>query len=263
MKFTDTVSGKELIAANVGGDDAVDSDATDLGNNMSQIDGIVVTPGEETPDNDAGVEEPAGALSGRYFCDENRDGTELDDAGQPEAGVEGVLVALLDANGNPVRDADGAPITTTTGADGSYRFDDLAPGTYSVKFTDTVSGKELIAANVGGDDAVDSDATDLGNNMSQIDGIVVTPGEETPDNDAGVEEAAPGTAALGDTIWLDFFGNGVLDDFEATIRWDHRSAEGRDWHRDRGTGDVEWRSVPLRSAGCGHLVYSAYSSSTA
>ena len=134
-----------------------------------------------------GEDDPVGSLSGRYFCDENRDGV---DNGEP--GIEGVLVELLDANGNPTG------ITTTTAADGSYSFSNLAPGTYGVKFTDTVSGKTLIAPNVGNDDAVDSDATDLGGGMSQIRGIVVVSGQDTPDNDAGVEQVNEAPVAMND-----------------------------------------------------------------
>ena len=177
VRFTDTVSGKTLVAPNVGNDDAVDSDAIDQGNGVSVIRDIVVVAGQDTPDNDAGVEELPGSLSGRYFCDENDN-----DVDDNEPGVEGVLVELLDANGNPTG------VTTTTAADGSYSFANLLAGVYGVRFTDTVSGKTLVAPNVGNDDAVDSDAIDQGNGVSVILGIVVVAGQDTPDNDAGVEE---------------------------------------------------------------------------
>ncbi|MEL6868154.1 MAG: SdrD B-like domain-containing protein, partial [Bacteroidota bacterium] len=141
VKFTDTVSGKTLIApdANGNANDDIDSDATDLGNGMSEITGITVVAGQDTPDNDAGVETLPGSLSGTYFCDENRDG--LDNDG---SFVAGVTVELLDAAGN------GTGITTTTDANGNYSFGNLAPGTYGVKFTDTVSGKTLIAPDANG-----------------------------------------------------------------------------------------------------------------
>ncbi|MFN3261404.1 MAG: SdrD B-like domain-containing protein [Pikeienuella sp.] len=177
VRFIDTVSGKTLVAPNVGTDDAVDSDAIDEGNGVSVIRGIVVVAGQDTPDNDAGVEELPGSLSGRYFCDENDN--DVDDG---EPGIAGVRVLLLDADGNPT----GAE--TTTADDGSYSFGDLRAGTYGVRFVDTVSGKTLVAPNVGTDDAIDSDAIDEGNGVSVIRGIVVVAGQDTPDNDAGVEE---------------------------------------------------------------------------
>ena len=171
-------AGKQLVTPNVG-DDASDSDA--IGTNvLSSIDGIVVVEGQDTPDNDAGVEYILGSLSGRYFCDTNDN--DQDDNNGDEPGIEGVLVELLDANGVATG------ITTTTDADGNYSFGDLVPGTYGVKFSDpngVLADKQLVNPNVG-DDASDSDA--IGDTtMSTIDGIVVNPGADTPDNDAGVE----------------------------------------------------------------------------
>ncbi|NEV65478.1 SdrD B-like domain-containing protein, partial [Thiorhodococcus minor] len=141
-------SGKVLIDPNVGPDET-DSDAIDQGNGVSIIYDIGVVAGQDTPNNDAGVEEPpppqVGSLSGRYFVDRNNNNQ---DDGEP--GVASVSVALLDASGNPTGR------TTTTDYYGNYSFGDLAPGTYGVQFTDTVSGKVLIDPNVGPDET-DSD----------------------------------------------------------------------------------------------------------
>ncbi|QEG24328.1 SdrD B-like domain-containing protein [Mariniblastus fucicola] len=73
-----------------------------------------------------------------------------------ESGVGGVLVTLLDASENPVTDADGNSVTTTTAADGSYRFVGLPAGDYKVHFGQP--GIVLTDADQGGDDALDSDA---------------------------------------------------------------------------------------------------------
>lgn len=179
--------GKSLVAANDpdgNGDDTNDSDAIGDAQN-SRIEGIVVVAGENTPDNDAGIEDLPGSLSGRYFCDDDRDGLDNDGA---DNGLAGVTVVLLDANGDPATDIDGNPVAAiVTDSNGNYSFGNLAAGSYSVKFTDD-SGKILTTQNVDGDasDDIDSDAADLGNGMSQIDGIVVVAGENTPDNDAGV-----------------------------------------------------------------------------
>ncbi|GFE50336.1 hypothetical protein So717_20890 [Roseobacter cerasinus] len=135
------------------------------------IDDLCFVPGE--------AQQPPGSLSGRYFCDDDRDGLDNDGAGN---GVQGVEVELLDAAGN------GTGITTTTDSEGNYSFTGLQAGTYGVKFTDTVSGKQLTARNVDDDvsDDIDSDARDIGDGMSVINDIVVVAGENTPDNDAGV-----------------------------------------------------------------------------
>ncbi|MDA8587314.1 hypothetical protein N9L47_13815, partial [Rhodobacteraceae bacterium] len=80
--------------------------------------------------------------------------------------------------------------TARTDANGNYSFAGLAAGVYSVVFTDpdgVLEGKVLVDANVG-DDATDSDA--IGNVLqSAIEGITVNAGQNTPDNDAGVEVA--------------------------------------------------------------------------
>ncbi len=182
VRFTDpngVLAGKQLVSPNVG-DDASDSDA--IGDTtLSTITGIEVFTGRDTPDNDAGVEYLPGSLSGRYFCDTNDN--DQDDGNGDEPPVEGVLVELLDAAGN------GTGITTTTDANGNYAFTGLRPGTYGVRFTDpngVLAGKQLVSPNVG-DDASDSDA--IGDTtLSTITGIEVVTGQDTPDNDAGVEE---------------------------------------------------------------------------
>ena len=163
-------------------------------NGSGAIDDLCFVPGE-----------PAlGSLSGRYFCDENRD--DLDNDG-PDNGIQFVLVELLDANGN------GLGVFTETDADGNYQFIDLVPGTYGVQFTDQVSGKTLVAPNANGNanDDIDSDAiadTDPFSGISTITDIVVVAGQDTPDNDAGVEEI-PG--ALSGTYFCDDDGDGVDD----------------------------------------------------
>lgn len=127
--------------------------------------------------------EPAtGALSGRYFCDDDADGLDNDGA---DNGIAGIQVILLDTDGAQIA-------TTTTGADGSYAFTDLQAGVYSVQFVDTVSGKVLTTQDAGnnGNDGIDSDAADLGNGISEIRGIEVLAGETTQNNDAGVRNPA-------------------------------------------------------------------------
>lgn len=85
------------------------------------ITGAVLTSGTSGLDYDFGEIRPA-SLSGHVYVDVNDNG--VFDSG--EAPLAGVTVHLLDAAG--VRIA-----TTTTAADGTYRFEDLEPGTYGVE----------------------------------------------------------------------------------------------------------------------------------
>ena len=126
---------KTLIApdANGNANDDIDSDATDLGNGMSQITGITVVAGQDTPDNDAGVEDASlASIAGRYFCDENDNSR---DDGEP--GVAG-------ATGWLIKVGSGVIASTTTDGDGNYSFTDLDVGRYRVRFEDPddVAGAE-------------------------------------------------------------------------------------------------------------------------
>ncbi|MEM7742684.1 MAG: malectin domain-containing carbohydrate-binding protein [Pseudomonadota bacterium] len=103
-----------------------------------------VTPDENAPLSPLAV---AGAeISGRVFADANGDAV---DNGEP--GIADVTVELLDDGGSVVD-------TVLTGIDGSYTFENLADGTYSVRFPTDLEGDALVAADQGGDDDVDSDA---------------------------------------------------------------------------------------------------------
>ncbi|MEO0861263.1 MAG: SdrD B-like domain-containing protein [Pseudomonadota bacterium] len=190
---------KSFVAQNAGNDDTVDSDVDATG----RSDTVTVVAGEETKDVDAGVVEDLGSLSGRVFCDDNRNA--VDDA---EPGVERVTVSLIGPDGTPTGD------TVVTTSNGEYSFTGLVAGTYSVQFT-YGGTKSLVAPDAGMDDAIDSDATDLGGGVFQITGIDVLPGQDTPDNDVGLEVANDGPETLpdqaktcaDDVVVIDLLGN--------------------------------------------------------
>lgn len=207
--------GTEFTIKDVDGNtkDDIDSDVDE--NGMSGV--ISVKKGEDS-DVDLGVcekDEEPGSLSGRYFCDTNDN--DQDDNNGDEPAVAGVQVSLFDAAGNLAVDFDGNPVAPVfTDTNGNYSFGNLAAGFYTVVFDDingVTAGKELIAANVG-DDASDSDA--IGNNvLSTIENIEVIAGQDTPDNDAGVEkinaepriEPDAGKGCADELIIVDFSDN--------------------------------------------------------
>ena len=87
-----------------------------------------MAPGDEVPDADFGYawtedNDKNGAIGDRVWIDADGDGVQ--DPG--ELGLEGVVVELYEADGVTLI------TTTTTAADGSYIFDDLAEGNYVVK----------------------------------------------------------------------------------------------------------------------------------
>ena len=125
----------------------------------------------------------------------DRDDDSQDNA---EMGVGGVLITLTNAAGTVIT-------TTTTATDGSYLFDNLDAGDYRVVFPTEIADKILVDQNVG-PDATDSDA-DQTTGATEVISLAI--GENSIDNDAGIED--PGTASLGNFVFLDANGNGVFD----------------------------------------------------
>ncbi|PCE16159.1 hypothetical protein AUC47_09430 [Microbacterium sp. SZ1] len=116
-----------------GGDPAVDSNG--VPQSPSLITAAVRTPGPGSADHtfDFGFT-PNYSLGNRIWFDDGPGASTNNGRFDPgEDPVEGAVVELLDGSGDPVRDADGDPVTATTDAEGFYRFDGLAPGTYRVR----------------------------------------------------------------------------------------------------------------------------------
>ena len=112
-------TGFSFSPVNIGGDDAIDSDAD---RTTGRTGTFALTSGNDDFTRDAGMYQYAG-LGDFVWDDLDADG--LQDPGEP--GIGGVTVWL--------RDIFGAEIdSVTTASDGSYRFDRLVPGTYSVRF---------------------------------------------------------------------------------------------------------------------------------
>ena len=196
--FPTEVDGRELTDANLGGNDTVDSDPDVT---TGQTGNYTVTAGNVTKDVDAGLVDPGtAAIEGRVFVDANDNNVDND-----EAGVAGVTVKLLNAAGTVIA-------TTVTAADGSYLFEGLDAGDYTVEFPKTVNGLTLVGANVGGDDTIDSDASQA---TGRTGTISLEIGEISSDNDAGL--ADPGTASIGNFVFLDADKDGIQDGGEAGV----------------------------------------------
>jgi uncharacterized repeat protein (TIGR01451 family) len=94
--------------------------------------------------------------------------------------------------------------TTTTGANGDYKFDNLVPGTdYEVEFVKP-PGYTRSPKDAGGDDTTDSDANVT---TGRTGPIALTVGQNKPDVDAGLFF----NASLGDRVWFDTNRNGIQD----------------------------------------------------
>ena len=154
---------------------------------------IPVGPGQTLTDYDF-CEAPPGTLAGTVHVDLDRDCVQ--DPG--EAGIAGVKVELLNAQGTVIA-------TTSTLADGSYRFENLEPGVYAVRETQPAAyyqGGQRVGSHGG-----DNSQTDL------IRSIPVGPGEHLTQYDFC--EVPPGT--LAGVVHIDLNRNCIQDSGEAGI----------------------------------------------
>jgi uncharacterized surface anchored protein len=179
----------------VGGDDALDSDA-DLGSGLRTITTTLIG-GENDLSWDLGVFLPA-ALGDRVWHDQDGDGVQ--DAGEP--GIAGISVTLRNA-------ANAVVSTTTTIADGVYRFEKLYPGDYYVEFGATPGYSEASPRDAEANDLLDSDA-DPATRATPLTTLVAL------ENDLSWDFGVFNRAALGDRVWFDSNGDGVQDAGETT-----------------------------------------------
>jgi uncharacterized repeat protein (TIGR01451 family) len=144
----------------------------------------------DVPAEDIGYGPPIGSISGVVFLDLDRN--QYSDPYEP--GFESIMVELFDDLGAPVA-------STSTAADGSYSFGGLAPGDYTI----VVDGAAVGAGYVG---SVDPDGT-----IDDETDEYVLPAEDVENIDFGYR----GTGSLGDTVWVDEDGDGVIDPDEPVL----------------------------------------------
>jgi protocatechuate 3,4-dioxygenase beta subunit/phosphotransferase system IIB component len=154
---------------------------------------VELNPGESRSDVDFGYTGAAadGSIGDRVWADTDGDGVQ--DAGEP--GLPGVTVRLRDGDGNVVA-------TTATDANGTYSFDSLAAGTYSVE----IDAATLPAGTVP---TYDLDGIGTPNAAS----VELEADQERTDADFGYR----GSASLGDRLWIDIDGDGTQDAGEPGI----------------------------------------------
>jgi len=163
---------------------------------------------------DVGMYQPV-TLGNKVWDDANGNGHQ--DEG--EDGMVGLTVTLLNATGDPVA-------TTSTGADGSYWFTNLAPGTYGVEFElppdyifapappplqlEPILGEEspadVVIADIITDTTRDISLNMIGTTPTQV----LTSGENNTSFDAGIY--IPVT--VGGIVWDDLNGDGIMDESE-------------------------------------------------
>ncbi|MEL6924315.1 MAG: SdrD B-like domain-containing protein, partial [Bacteroidota bacterium] len=183
------------------GNDSEDSDASTNSGNTAVFSFDPLSGNDLTID--AGLY-PVGSIGDYVWLDSDEDG--IQDG--TESGLEGVTVTLYD------NDTGLAVGTTTTDGSGAYLFEGVPSGDYYVVFdpstSDDVEGYAFSGTDLGGDDALDSDADDSGS--TAVFSFDPTSGAEL-DVDAGVIPQGQ----LGDYVWNDTNQNGIQDATETGI----------------------------------------------
>ncbi len=152
----------------------------------------------------------AGSIGDRVWLDTDGDG--IQDGGEPN--IPGVTVRLLQADGiTPIPDPANPAIdyVVTTDGSGNYLFDNLPAGDYVVFFDTPL---DLSPQDAGGNDALDSDADPTAGASKGKTGVITLGiDQDRTDVDAGIITLG----AIGDTVWVDLDGDGVLDGGELGI----------------------------------------------
>ncbi|WP_457664695.1 SdrD B-like domain-containing protein [Thiolapillus sp.] len=139
---------------------------------------------------DAGVDgyQPnQGSISGQVRLDTDADG----DPADPDSGIGGVTVVLRDSNGAIVA-------TTTTAADGTYSFGNVAPGDYTIEETDPMNHTSTADVDGANDNRI---------------AVSLTAGADSTGND--FLDTALGS--IGNYVWHDDDMDGIQDAEESGI----------------------------------------------
>ncbi|MDD3493172.1 MAG: SdrD B-like domain-containing protein, partial [Candidatus Thermoplasmatota archaeon] len=144
---------------------------------------------------DAGLYAERAEIGDKVWHDRNYNG--LQDAGEP--GISNVKVELY-KSGTPTVQA-----TAFTDANGLYKFTNLVPGDYYLKFYIPTGSTYLFTKKDAGNDALDSDA-DIVTGTTAV--TTLTAGEKDYNWDCGMYKKAK----IGDFVWEDTNGDGIQND---------------------------------------------------
>jgi protocatechuate 3,4-dioxygenase beta subunit len=215
------------------GSDAKDSDVDTM---TGTTDTTNLTAGENDLSWDAGLYKNP-SIGDKVWLDCNNNG--IQDAG--EAGVAGVTVKLLDANGNG-----GVVATTMTNASGEYVFSGLTAGSsYAVQVV-APTGFAFAKQDQGGNDAKDSD---VDTSTGKTGTITLSSGQNDISWDAGL-------VAKPICITYNFNGSSGTDGKDGNVRSYTESGvtvKASAWSREKGSTD-KWAEAYLGAYSGGHGV---------
>ena len=190
--------------------------ATAVLDTPSAITGVSLNAGGKSVDNNFGEILPV-SVSGKVFFDLNNDGVQDLPGDQGISGVDIRLVGTDDL-GNAVN------ITLTSNADGSFNFDGLRPGNYTLieptQPAGTAQGKTT-AGSAGG--TASNNAAPESSKIAAID--LSVPGSVSEDN---LFAEVPTNSAITGKVWNDVNNDGVVDAGETGIAGVELELTGKD-----------------------------------
>jgi len=186
-------TGFQFTARDLGGDDAIDSDA-DTATGRTAV--IALSPAVDDLTNDAGLI-GGGTIGDRVWRDDDGDG--IQDAAEP--GLDGVTLHLRDSGNALIA-------TATTAGGGAYAFTSVTPGMYSVEI-ELPAGFAVSPLDQGGDDTADNDVDSASNRTA----LFTLTASSAAITDAGLMPLG----AIGDRVWRDDDGDGIQDAAEAGL----------------------------------------------
>jgi uncharacterized protein (DUF2141 family) len=160
------------------------------------------------PTIDAGVTPLRYAVGNRVWLDQNSDGIQ-----QPDERAGSATVSLLTDTGNLVA-------TTTTDAAGRYQFSNLRAGRYRLQFTSLPAHRTFTERAAGADPGLDSDADPatgrtavfkLAPGAPNLVPVTDADASSTDFENQTVSAGLAGAYSVGDMVWRDNNGDGVLD----------------------------------------------------
>jgi protocatechuate 3,4-dioxygenase beta subunit len=167
----------------------------------SAVSELLTADGQHDPTLDFGFTAPFVRVGNLVWLDEDGDGLQ----GVDEPGIAGVTLTITNADGSPVVDVLGRPVTSTvTAEDGTYLFDLLPPGQYVVTATQPV-GYFPTVPGAGDDPTLDS-------STRTATSAVLAAGEEDLTLDFGFitpTRVLMGAASISGTVWMDLDEDGV------------------------------------------------------
>lgn len=195
-QFTDLPDGEFQISVETsdlpsGMDQTFEVDGTAVGDNNNRAD--ITVAGVDTDIVDFGFR-GAGTIGDRVWHDTDGDGVQ---DGSNEPGLVGVTVNLAFAGEDGVfGTADDFSMTTTTGTNGTYSFDNLPAGDFRV---------DIVETDIPGSRTSTFERDDSTNAIAGVAEVSLSVGQIRDDVDFGYT----GTLTLGDRVWFDANNDGL------------------------------------------------------